>query len=91
MPPSGYRYYTRRWLNHPGYHAGAYVLALVDGPGGSGSLTIADCNRLIRLDFDTYSPGARKNTLCKIDVLIKTLIDMRAALTASKPDRVPQT
>jgi hypothetical protein len=90
LPPSGYRYYTRRWLNRPGYHAGAYVIGCIDASTihehtSSGSLTIADCSRLIRLEFDTFSPDSRKNALYKTDVLIKTLTEMRAELIA--PER----
>lgn len=91
MFPSGYCYYTRRWLNRPGFHAGAYLIGCIDDYRSSGSLTIADCSRLIRLEFDTYSPASRKNSLYKTDVLIKTLTDMRAELAAPKRQRRQRT
>lgn len=87
MTPRGYRFYQRKFLNQPGHYAGAYVLAEVGSHGSSGTLTITDCNRLVRLDFDTYSPGDRRNSLHKADVLIQTLTELRAALAETNPGR----
>ncbi len=81
------RYYTRRFLNKRGFHAGAYVLAAVEDTSRrtedrvwpSIELTLADCGRQISLDFDV-DPGDLANSLHKVDVLIETLVKFRAAL-----------
>ena len=82
------RYYTRRFLNRRGHHAGAYVLASVEdtsrrAPDDDGwvetELVMSDCGRQIRLDFDVDRAGLA-NSLHKLDVLIDTLTRFRAAL-----------
>lgn len=85
MTPDGYSYYQRKFLNRPGYHAGAYVLATVEG--SCGYLTIADGRRLITLDFYVSTPENRRNSLHKVDALIDTLTAMRAALAQNRGSR----
>lgn len=80
MTPSGYSYYRRRFLNHPGREAGAYVLAGVYEASRFNYLHIADCRRVVCLEFDSTSPRAHRNCLHKLDVLIQTLTEFRAAL-----------
>ncbi|QBI19618.1 hypothetical protein ER308_08685 [Egibacter rhizosphaerae] len=84
-----YRFYRRRFLNRPGMHTGAYVLAAVedtrvladdDARYADHTLRISDCDRVISLDLDLGSPAHRRNTLAKIDTLIATLVKLRAAL-----------
>jgi hypothetical protein len=82
-----YRYYTRRFLNKRGFHAGAYVLALVEDTSKRQDdrvwtdveLTISDCGRQISLSFDVQ-PSDLANSLYKLDVLLSTLSRFRAAL-----------
>ena len=81
------RYYTRRFLNKRGFHAGGYVLAAVEDTSKRRGdrvwptieLTIADCGRQISLDFDV-DPGDLANSLHKVEVLVGTLTKFRAAL-----------
>lgn len=82
-----HRYYTRRFLNRRGHHAGAYVLASVEDTSRSPDDTawtdidfvLSDCGRQIRLDFDVDTDGLA-NSLHKVDVLLDTLTRFRAAL-----------
>jgi hypothetical protein len=82
----------RRFLNRPGHHAGAYVIAVV---GDSEScrdkdcshqycidvrLSISDCARLVALDFDLDDAAGRRNSMYKINTLIDALVAFRAAL-----------
>jgi len=80
-------------LNHPGYHAGAYVHVFVedtsrrrfrrDGyPSPRFRLEIADCANHIRLEFDVETPGGRENSLYKIETLIGSLRRFQAGLQA---------
>ncbi len=82
----------RRFLNRPGHHAGAYVHAVV---GDSSTcvepdcthdwcvdvdLTIADCSRIVSLDFEIGTAAERRNSLHKVDTLIDALGQFREAL-----------
>lgn len=88
-----YRVRIRRFLNVLGYNAGAYVLAVVedssrhvrgqhDWPYSEIDLTLADCGRAVTFDFDLGTPGARRNSLRKINIMIETLTAFREALEA---------
>ncbi len=80
-------------LNHPGYHAGAYIHVFVEDtsrrrfrPDGYPSprfrLEIADCANHIRLEFDVETAGGRENSLYKIETLIGSLRRFQAGLQA---------
>jgi hypothetical protein len=81
------RYYTRRFLNKRGHHAGGYILAAVEDTSKRKDdfdwvdieFTIADCGRQISLDFGVGSKDLA-NSLYKLDVLIDTLNKFRTAL-----------
>lgn len=88
-----YRVRIRKFLNRPGYHAGAYVLAEVEdstkhkkgkhgGPYVHVDLTLADCSRVVSFDFDLSSAKQRANSLHKINVLVDSLTQFRDALRA---------
>jgi hypothetical protein len=82
----------RKFLNRPGHYAGAYVIAEVPDTASCRSvdcdhrscfwpvLRISDCSRSIDLDFEVATAAERRNSLYKLDVLIGTLIEFRAAL-----------
>ncbi len=79
-------YYRRAFLNLPRHHAGAHIIAEVDlselddrrNPYVDASLTIADCSRVVVLDFD--SEGSRANCLRKARLLRDVLVAFVAAL-----------
>jgi hypothetical protein len=88
-----YRVRIRKFLNKPGFHAGAYVLAEVEDStkrkkGKHGwpyvhvDLTLADCSRVVSFDFDLSSAKQRANSLHKIDILVESLTQFRDALRA---------
>ena len=88
-----YRVRIRKFLNRPGFHAGAYVLAEVEDSrkhkkGKHGwpyvhvDLTLADCSRVVSFDFDLSSAKQRANSLHKIDALVDSLTQFRDALRA---------
>jgi hypothetical protein len=85
------RFYIRRFLNRPGHHAGAYVLASVRDTSGWDPETedtpwiefeIADCSRRVSLDFPLHSGSDRRNSLYKARLLLRTLEAFVAALEA---------
>lgn len=81
------RFYTRRFINKRGHHAGGYILAFVedtskrkgDDPWIDVEFTIADCGRQISLSFDVASDEL-PNSLHKIDLLLDTMSKFRTAL-----------
>ena len=86
------RFYRRRFLNRRGHHAGAYVIADVQvcrsGRGTAGSeveadLTIADCNRIARLDFSAWDEASMRNALHKARLLREVVDDFVDALMAA--------
>lgn len=92
------RFYTRRFLNLPGCHGGAYILAEVeatgpDDPDWSATepfIEITDCARRVRLDFPLYSAEERRNSLRKARILAGELtrfadaLEVEAELTARR-------
>jgi hypothetical protein len=81
------RFYTRRFLNKRGFHAGGYVFAYVEDSSKRTDadawvdidFVVADCGRQVSLDFEV-EPGKLNNSLHKVDVLLDTLTRFRAAL-----------
>ena len=87
---------VRAFLNLPGFHCGAYVVAYVEDTNArpleripSGRLfnfeprlvlEIADCSERINLEFELHSALARKNAFHKVDTLIEALAAFRAGL-----------
>ena len=87
-------FYRRRFLNQRGHHAGAYLLAScgLDVFRRSGSepsysvdaeLTVADCGRIVTLDFSAHSEASARNALHKSRQLRDALVDFTAALEAT--------
>jgi hypothetical protein len=76
----------RSFLNHISTGHTSYILAEVessqngDYPWGNYLLTIADCRRIIRLEFALGNKGERRRSLAKINLLIKVLTSFRDAL-----------
>lgn len=72
------RLYIRRFINRPGYHTVASVLATVDH--GDYQFILSDCDRTIKLDFNAYQAAGRKNALYKVATLIDILSEFKIAL-----------
>ncbi|HEX3803199.1 MAG TPA: hypothetical protein VHV75_10195 [Solirubrobacteraceae bacterium] len=79
--PKGYRYFRRAFLNREGWYLGAHILATVAESGNYARVNIADCDRVIRLEFDAEDTREMRNSLHKLDLLITTLIEVRNELT----------
>lgn len=83
-------FYRRRFLNRRGHHAGAYVLADVrinswksdrdPSQCVEASLTIADCSRVVVLDFYAAKPADVTNALHKARALRDVVTDFTDAL-----------
>lgn len=72
------RFYRRRFLNRPGFQAGAYALANChvitrrgknNGRAVEADLTIADCSRVVTLELCAYSEADARNSLHKARLL----------------------
>jgi hypothetical protein len=73
------RFYRRTFLNLRGHHAGAYALADITIEPGfdpdeqakrvSAGLSIADCGRVVSLEFDVDSVADARNALHKARLL----------------------
>ena len=82
------RYYVRKFLNRPGHHGGAYVLASVEDTSESSDASdsafadfeLADCFRHVGLDFPLRSVADRKNSLAKARLLAEVTARFLEAL-----------
>ena len=81
-------FYRRRFLNRRGYHAGAYVLADISLARSSdrqrvwlnADLTVADCGRIVTLDFDITGHRDVANALHKARLLRDVIVAFTDAL-----------
>ena len=76
---------VRKFLNRPGFHSTAAVLAEVrrDRQHVNLALEISDCSRKITLSLDTYDEENLNNTLRKLDILAETLARVRTVVTVA--------
>jgi len=90
-------FYRRRFLNRRGFHAGAYVLASCEidefrsegvGPRYTvdAGFTVADCGRIVSLDFCVNSEREVHNALYKARQLRDVVVDFTAALETAIED-----
>jgi hypothetical protein len=81
-----YAFSKRVFLNPASTHLTSYIQAHVqtgpEGPDkwGDNIVTIADCKRVVQLEFSLGTKSDRRISLAKIDLLIKVLMQFRAAL-----------
>jgi hypothetical protein len=81
-----YAFSKRAFLNPASTHLTSYIQAHVqtgrEGPDkwGDNIVTIADCKRVIQLEFFLGSKRDRRISLAKIDLLISVLTKFRTAL-----------
>lgn len=81
-----YAFSKRVFLNPASTHLTSYIQAYVqtgqDGPDqwGDNMVIIADCKRVVQLEFFLGSKQHRRISLAKIDLLIDILTQFRAAL-----------
>ena len=76
----------RSFLNPAHTDHTSYIHAVIEStrdgeyPWGTNMLTIADCKRVIQLEFFLGTRRSRRISLQKIDLLLKVLTAFRAAL-----------
>ena len=81
-----YAFSKRAFLNPASTHLPSYIQAYVqtgqDGPDqwGDNMVLIADCKRVVQLEFFLGTKRYRRISLAKIDLLIDVLTQFRAAL-----------
>jgi hypothetical protein len=100
LNPHRARVSRREFLNLPGFHADAYVVAYVEdtheheikksystwrNPEPRLILEISDCSNRINLEFEVDNALNRKNSFHKIDTLIEVLQEFRAGLASESP------
>ncbi len=79
-------FYRREFLNKETWHSHAHIIAAVPKVDGrkseqwvdSPSLSLADCSRLIDLDFGWYDEKELDNSLYKLDLLYKIITQFRS-------------
>jgi hypothetical protein len=89
-----YRCAIRQFLNRPGHHGRASVIASVEDSSRTAKdelrynrlpdiyLNISDCSKSCTLTFSIRTRGEQKNSLYKIDTLVSALTKFRDALVA---------
>lgn len=97
-------FYSRRFLNLRGHHAGAYALAIVEALPKDAidepfareiSFELADCSRRVMLDFPIHSATDRRNSVRKARLLadiarkFADAVEAEAELVAERTRRVP--
>jgi len=81
-----YAFSKRAFLNPASTHLTSYIQAYVqtgqDGPDkwGDNMVLIADCKRVVQLEFFLGTKRYRRINLAKIDLLIDILTQFRSAL-----------
>jgi hypothetical protein len=89
-----YRCSIRQFLNRPGHHGKAAIIASVEDTSRLNPeelryprppaiyLNISDCSRHVTLSFDVNTREEQANAMYKINTLLSTLVRFRDALVA---------
>jgi len=81
-------YRKRAFLNPISTGRPSFVFAVADSsdggkkPHGNYVLTIADCKRMIELEFSLASPRLREHSLAKVDLLAEVINRFRESVHA---------
>ena len=77
-----YAFSKRAFLNPASTHLTSYIQAYVQSGDkwGDNTVLIADCKRVVQLEFSLGTKRHRRLSLAKIDLLIDILTQFRAAL-----------
>ncbi|HYV12174.1 MAG TPA: hypothetical protein VE980_14845 [Pyrinomonadaceae bacterium] len=81
-PKTLYAFSKRAFLNPASTHLTSYIQAYVQtgDKWGDNTVLIADCKRVVQLEFLLGTKRHRRLSLAKIDLLIKILTQFRTAL-----------
>ena len=83
-----FRYLKRAFLNPRSSGANSYVCAVAESSSdgsyalGNYVLTLADCHRIVQIEFPLSRPHARKESLAKAELLAEVINNFREALHA---------
>lgn len=81
------KHYRREFLNKKECTALIETTVELSGSSGGlyidGSVRITDCHRLMRLEFDSGSRKEHRNSIAKLDGLIRELQEFRGALVTA--------
>jgi hypothetical protein len=83
-----FRYRKRTFLAPASTRSTSHILVEVESSNGGTyknghyMLTLADCKRQVEIEFYLGTAQRRKQSLAKIDLLVKILSDFREALNA---------
>jgi hypothetical protein len=80
--PESSVFYRRLFLNPPGWHSNAFILAHVEQKDQYPTLRISDCDRIISISLDGDDDTARANNLEKLDRIYETIRDFRKSVRA---------
>jgi hypothetical protein len=81
-PKTLYAFSKRAFLNPASTHLTSYIQAYVQtgDKWGDNTVLIADCKRVVQLEFFLGTKRHRRISLAKIDLLIDVLTQFRSAL-----------
>lgn len=89
---------VRKWLNKVTHHSTGFIYTHIetskDSQNVNASVKIADCDRVITIDFDCWDWRKAQyvkdfnNSLRKLDILIDTLIQFREDYVAAFEEKV---
>ena len=88
MKPKSRAYRKRAFLNPISTGRPSFVFAVAESseggkkPYGNYVLTVADCKRIIELEFPLSDPQARKQSLAKIDLLTQIVNRFKESIHA---------
>jgi len=87
-----YAFSKRAFLNPASTHLTSYIQAYVQrgDKWGDNTVLIADCKRVVQLEFFLGTKRHRRISLAKIDLLIEILTQFRAALAKEIQSIEPQ-
>lgn len=83
-----YAYRKRSFLNPVSAEAESYISVLTESSEngtyrlGNYIVTLADCHRIVQLEFSLTSPMLRKQSLAKADLLVEVLTAFQKSLHA---------
>lgn len=73
-------YASRKWLNSDKDKTAFIACNIEDGPYAWGEVKIADCGKLISLEFPTEDSSDKRKSLKKLDLMISELEKFREVL-----------
>lgn len=80
---SKHRYVSRKWLNTDKTQSAYIICDIEGGHYPHGNVKIADCGRIVNLDFPCEGKKNKNHSIKKIDILLAELEAFREAVINS--------